>query len=155
MKTKKENKFAIFHALMRQFNATADDKKIMISHISKEETTSIRTLYSKYPDLYETLIKNLKTRVNELPVINDPKADIWRKRCIAAISAWIDTKGFKPDNRMDYIKTIACRTVEKQSNYFNKLTIAQLRNIYNGFINQRNAIEKAANIDKLFTTNKN
>jgi helix-turn-helix protein len=145
--------FKLFHALMRQAGATPEEKKILINFYSDGKTTSLKELFKNHNDAYNDMIESLKVQISDMPKVNTSEGDVWRKRCIAAISAWLDINGNKPNDRMKYIKSVACRTVAKDDSYFNKLTIAQLRTIYNSFIKQRKALENANGINKLFTIN--
>lgn len=59
----------------------------------------------------------------------DPEGDLWRKRVIAAIGAWL-----RIANRTEtpeVIKAIACRATRYEN--FNKIPVSRLRDIYYGF----------------------
>lgn len=154
--TKQKNPHARYYALMRQLGATKEDQEIIIDEISMGQTKSIAELHKKFPRHYEVLLENLQQMVDKCPEQKSGEAHKWRRRAIAAISAWMDATGVVPQvDRMEYIKGIACRTVGKESGYFNRLTIPQLRTAYNSFIKQKQAYEKASGMNDLFSTKRN
>ena len=156
METKNERTHALYHALMRQLGFTREEQEYIILEISNGQTKSVKTLYAKFPRHYEVLVEKLKGMSDKCPELRSAQADRWRKRCIAAIAAWLDMTGETPEaDRLGYIKGIACRTVGKEAGYFNRLTIPQLRTAYNSFVKQRQAYETAKGINDLFKTSKN
>ena len=65
-------------------------------------------------------------------------ANVWRKRVIAAIYAWLaktNTTG-----SMDLVKGIACRAAQKDD--FNKIPASALRTIYYEFKNKAKIVER-------------
>ncbi|MEJ5303231.1 MAG: hypothetical protein WHT22_07385 [Bacteroidales bacterium] len=69
------------------------------------------------------------------------QADVWRKRVMAAIGAYLRHMHYAED--AEIIKGIACRA----SGYanFNDIPISKLRAIYNEFVKQRKTMLRAAN----------
>lgn len=59
----------------------------------------------------------------------DPDADMWRKRCMAAIGAWL--RVVNKTEGADAIKGIACRATGYES--FNKIPTSRLRDTYYEF----------------------
>jgi hypothetical protein len=59
----------------------------------------------------------------------DPDADMWRKRCMAAIGGWL--KSVNRTDNADIIKGIACKATGYE--YFNKIPTSRLRDIYYEF----------------------
>ena len=56
--------------------------------------------------------------------------DIWRKRVIRSIGAWLEL--CHTSHNIDTIKAIACRAAQKS--WFNDITISELRAIYAEFV---------------------
>lgn len=65
------------------------------------------------------------------PTATDPEADVWRKRVMAAVGAWL--RNCAIESTAEKIKTIACRAAGVEQGGFNKIPVARLRNIYYEF----------------------
>ena len=64
--------------------------------------------------------------------------DKWRKRAIASIGGWLKVAGM-PNNNIDYIKAIACRSTGCET--FNQIPKERLANLYYSFKNKQKDAE--------------
>lgn len=96
--------------------------------ISDENRKDIVAGYG-YSSSREMKPRDLIDAINKLEGKNNSEADIWRKRVIAAIGAWLRSVG--KEEHLDYIKSLSCRASGYE--YFNKIPVSRLRDIYNEF----------------------
>lgn len=75
--------------------------------------------------------------------INQPE-DVWRKRVMAAIGAYLRRKGYAENANM--IKAVACRVTGYKA--FNKIPVSRLRDLYNEFLNKQKVGNNVDAIDK-------
>ena len=64
--------------------------------------------------------------------------DKLRKRCIAALCAYMDARGIYCGNKVEYAKSLACRAAKTDD--FNKITSAHLHGIIHYFNKERQAL---------------
>jgi hypothetical protein len=147
------------YALLKQVGAEKEDKEILVYNASGGKTISLSELHKTNWVAYNKLVKQLEdmvtTQEKTATTQISAAADMWRKRVIAAVSAWLTATGVEPADRLLYIKEIVCRTSSKPKDYFNKLTISQLRTAYNSFIKQTKHYEKTSKATDLFKTAQN
>ncbi|MFQ3578511.1 MAG: hypothetical protein SNJ71_00040 [Bacteroidales bacterium] len=142
--------FKHFYGLLRQIGAKPEDKELLVYEASGGITTSIYELYITQPKAYELLIEGLERMAAKIPQPADAETDKWRKRCIAVICSWIDLKGLQPKSRIEYSKKVASRSATgKEEVNFNKLTVSQLRNVYNSFCKQIKVEQNVSNYTKM------
>jgi len=81
---------------------------------------------------------------NHIPNPDQKEMDIWRKRVIAVISAYIKFVGKEYENttaKMNAIKGIACRASGHSP--FNDIPKAALRDVYNAFVKTNKVMERS------------
>lgn len=145
-----------FHTLTARLGMDAETRKALVLQYSEGLTGSLRLLNADYPAAYRAMIASLLAQVEADRKTETPdEADRWRKRCLAAIGAWLDSTGCKPINRMAYIRETACRSAGKDGANFNTLTASQLRNVYNAFCRQNEAMERARQLKQVINPSKN
>ena len=121
MKTKAKTN-PVKKALIRQYHAVLtaagidENGKAGILEGFKVESTS---------DLTEA---QLRQAIDAIVNISSD-GDMWRKRVIAAIGAWLKTIG-KEEN-IEYIKGVACGAAPAKN--FNRITVPRLRSLYYEF----------------------
>ena len=146
---------APFYALAKRMNMDADGRTDIIRLYSEGTTGSLRELAESMPEAYDLMVRSMRSTVSPPVKQSDSdELDKMRKRCIAAIAAWLDSTGCKPQNRMAYIKETACRSAGNSCE-FNELTASQLRNVYNAFCRQNEAMERARQLKQVINPNPN
>jgi len=113
-------------------------KEALVEHYSQGKTTSLNEMYEKYPDAYERMIYNIKKERLVSPQakrVYDPEAEIWRRRVIASICAWVDRSGIVTNDKVSYSKTLACRAANCSD--FNRISQVRLAEIYNAFLKKK------------------
>ena len=119
-------------------------KKALVEHYSDNKTTSLSEMYIKYPDAYERMIYNMKKERMVSPQakrVYDPESDMWRKRVIAAICAWIERNDIRVADKVGYAITMACRA--SNCSDFNRIPQIRLAEIYNAFLKKSSARNQA------------
>ncbi len=113
-----------FHTLCTQLNMSKDDKLTLLGSYGVESSKDL----SNY-DLMEvcTLLENSINPATQRIVK-------LRKRVIAAIGGYLRLIG-KNDQDINYIKGIACRATKYE--YFNKIPVERLDNLYNAFVKKQ------------------
>lgn len=110
-------------------------KEALVEHYSGGKTTSLSEMYAKYPDAYERMIYNMKKERMVSPQakrVYDPESDMWRKRVIAAICAWMDKNDIVAASKVNYAISLACRAANCSN--FNTIPQVRLAEIYNAFL---------------------
>lgn len=147
---------APFYALAKRLNMDADGRTDIIRLYSEGTTGSLRELAESMPEAYNLMVRSMRSTVSPPVKQSDSdELDKMRKRCIAAIAAWLDSTGCKPINRLPYIRQTACRSAGKDATNFNTLTASQLRNVYNAFCRQNEAMERARQLKQVINPNPN
>jgi hypothetical protein len=91
-------------------------------------------------------VHDLMDICDKLTMQADPKLkelDVWRKRVMAAIGGWLRATG--GEENAAYIKSVACRAARRER--FNDIPPAELRNVYNEFLNKRKTHDRVNTID--------
>lgn len=124
----RKNLIKRLHAAKTEIGLTDDQYRAMLSGFGVESSKQLSI---------DELIKAI-----ELLQTRNPDDDKWRKRCIAAIGAYLRVTNRKENT--DLIKGIAC----KASGYanFNKIPTSRLRDIYYEFTRKA---KLTANITKM------
>lgn len=145
-----------FHTLTARLGMDAETRKALVLQYSEGLTDSLRLLNADYPAAYRAMIASLLAQVEADRKTETPdEADRWRKRCLAAIGAWLTRTGCEPADRLTYIKQVAVRSAGKDGALFNDLTISQLRNVYNTFVRQNETAERAFQLKATINPSKN
>lgn len=143
MKTTKSNKtHGLFFALIAQldgyhYSMRTELKEALVGSASGGKTDSLSVLYSDYPRAYAKMIEELKSLVNDSGN-KDNKAEVWRKRCLAAVCTWLDIRNlsFESDKaKIEYAKGVICRAANCSD--FNKITITRMSDVYNEFVQKQ------------------
>lgn len=136
-----------FHTLCSITGKTADEKQAIIEGYGVGSSADIQT--HDLINLCGVLQKELDKRDGGKIV----EMDTLRKRCIRCLCDYIDTRGLKAENKVEYAKQIACRSTQRPG--FNQITAAELRGLIGGFNKERKALEGAtreAEIDALLVS---
>lgn len=142
--------------MLGKAGATEDDKELLVHTASKGKTTHVSEFRRIDPEGYTGMITALEKLVREKDGSDNQEHDRWRKRVIAAIAGWLDATGCQAGDRVAYIKKIACRAATgKEEGEFNKLTIPQLRYVYNSFVKQRKTYERSKELTAIINPQKN
>lgn len=115
-------------------------KEALVEHYSDNKTSSLSEMYAKYPEAYERMIYNMKKERMVSPQakrIYDPEANMWRKRVIAAICAWMDQNDIVVTDKVKYAISMACRAANCSN--FNRIPQIRLAEIYNAFLKKKTA----------------
>lgn len=89
---------------------------------------------TKLTELSEVAVQGRPSQPSDPKKAPTGTSDVWRKRLIAAIGGYLSLKGERAD--IDRIKAVACRAAKKDD--FNRITVPQLRSLYNAFCKQQN-----------------
>ena len=116
-----------YHTLCSQLGLENDAKRDIIHSYGVE---SSRDLSAK--DLMDICTKLEQTLNPQLIDLN-----VWRKRLIASIGAWL--KAMSRNSNINIIKAIAIRASGKK--YFNEIPLEQLRSLYNAFNRKKKDME--------------
>jgi len=128
----KKKLIAKYHILTKGMN---DDEKLALLSGYNVESSK---------DLNE---KQLIDLINKLEgKQTDPEGDMWRKRVIAAIGAYL--RRTNQTETIEYIKSIACRAAETDS--FNKIANTKLRAIYSEFTKKEQVGNNITDLKKEF-----
>lgn len=123
-------------------------KSALVRLYSDGKTESLSELQSRWPDRYERMIYNLKAGAIELPQQRrtyDPNAEVWRRRVIAVLCAWIDNNKLVVESKTQYAKSIACQAANCA--LFNRIPVSRLAEIYNFYLKRNKTFSAANNID--------
>jgi hypothetical protein len=122
MKTtiKRQKLLAKYHILCQQMGMTDDDRRGQLENCYG--VNSSRQLSDK----------QLVDIIDTLQQVVQSDANIWRRRVMAAIGAYLRRMNYTEN--ADIIKAIACRAA--RTNNYNKIPISKLRAIYNEFSKQ-------------------
>lgn len=146
-----------YYAIATKLGLDADTRLAIVSQYTAGKTTNLKVMAEQYRPAYVEMMAGMQAMLNKKEP-SKPKSkdqcDRWRKRCIAAIAAWLDSTGCKPQNRMAYIKETACRSAGNSCE-FNDLTASQLRNVYNAFCRQNEACKRVSELKKTINPNPN
>lgn len=110
--SRKSNLIKIYHSVCSLRGMDADDRKVFLHQYGVESSS----------DLNEKQLSEIIEKLQQEP-------NIWRRRVIAAVGAWLRVTG-RTEN-IDIIKAIACRAAGTET--FNKITVSRLRDIYHEF----------------------
>lgn len=136
MKTtaKKRNKLlAKYHIVCQQLGMTDDERWAYLE--GNYGVSSSRELTdSQLADAIDTLLR-----------VQQADANIWRRRVMAAIGAYL--RRLNIFENAEIIKAIACRAANATN--FNKIPLSKLRAIYNEFSKQNRTSEECKNIKAL------
>lgn len=132
MKTnaKRRKLLAQYHILCQQLGMNDDERRAYLE--GNYQVSSSRDLSDKQ------LIDAIVNLMN----IQKTNANVWRRRVMAAIGAYL--RRYHLSENEEIIKAIACRAA--QVNNFNDISISKLRGIYNEFVKQNHASEVCRNI---------
>lgn len=83
-------------------------------------------------------------RLIDLISTTNPDEDMWRKRCIAAIGAWL--RSVNRSENIEMIKAVACRATHY--NRFNQIPKSRLRDLYFEFVRKAKVSEEVEYIVK-------
>ena len=101
-------------------------------------------------ELSSTEATELIQRLKANQTATDTTADVWRKRLMAAIAAYLKAKNYEPTP--DRIKATACRAAGMpNAQCFNHIPTDRLRSLYNAFCNRNRDMEGAAQVDEELT----
>lgn len=127
-----------FYSLLRQMPRRGESaeqlKNRLVSEYSQGGTTSLNDLYKNYPQGYENMIQRMKKELH-IASLSDVDNDLWRKRVIAAICAWMDATDIIAKDKVKYAMSLACRAANCSS--FNSISQVRLAEIYNTFIKRK------------------
>ncbi len=135
MKTtlKRRKLLAKYHIICQQMGMTEDDRRAQLEGCygvsSSRELTD-----SQLADAIDTLLR-----------VQQADANIWRRRVMAAIGAYL--RRLNLTENAEIIKGIACRAAG--TNDFNKIPLSKLRALYNEFSKQNRTGEECKNIQGL------
>ena len=88
------------------------------------------------------LIGRLKQNQNS----TDTAMDVWRKRLMAAVAAYLKSKSYEPTP--DRIKATACRAAGMpNAQCFNHIPVDRLRSLYNAFCNRNRDMKEVKQMD--------
>lgn len=88
------------------------------------------------------LIGRLKQNQNS----TDTSMDVWRKRLMAAVAAYLKSKNYEPTP--DRIKATACRAAGMpNAQCFNHIPADRLRSLYNAFCNRNRDMKEVKQMD--------
>lgn len=147
-----------YYAIATKLGLDTDTRAAIIAQYTNGKTTSLKVMAADHRPAYCEMLAGMQAMLSETKpakTTDSDELDRWRKRCIAAISAWLDSTGCKPINRMAYIRETACRSAGKDGANFNTLTASQLRNVYNAFCRQNEAMERARQLKQVINPSKN
>lgn len=140
-----------FYAITNALGLDNEARKALVHQFSNGATESLRDMS---PAAYSNMLINLRSQQSKDSATR-AESDKWRKRCIAAISAWLDKTGCKPTDRIQYIKATACKIADKEGASFSSLSVSQLRQVYNSFCRQNEAAERASQLKQTINPNPN
>lgn len=88
------------------------------------------------------LIQRLKANQSS----TDTTMDVWRKRLMAAVAAYLKSKNYEPTP--DRIKATACRAAGMpNADCFNQIPLDRLRGLYNAFRNAARDMKEVKQMD--------
>lgn len=142
MRAIKTHSFKEFYAilpLMPGYSAEMADeiKEQIVSAYSNGRTTSLREMREVYPGDFNYMMHELRKKTGRnLSYSNEEEK--WRRRVIAALCSYLDSRGMRFDSRekkIAYAVTIACRAAGATN--FNKISVTGLQRVYNTFGTQK------------------
>jgi hypothetical protein len=157
---KKENPHTLFWALLKELPGYNESYKELIKEGVVHEhsggrTTSLSTMYVKYPAEYSRMIDAMKGDSWRRRERYDDARDKAAKRVIAAACKYVDNLGYRFDSgaeKIAYVKRIACRAANCA--YFNKIPLSKLEKVYNQFC-RMNKTDIAGNPELDYVITKN
>lgn len=148
-----------YYALAKKLGWGNDEKAMAVAQYSAGQTESLKELAEKHPLAYREMLAKMRELDCQRPAKPAGKADVqgdmWRKRCIASIGAWLDATGCTPADKMKYIKATACRSAGQDGGQFNQLTVCQLTAVYNSFCRQNETLKRTRELKTIINPNKN
>ncbi|MDR0749082.1 MAG: hypothetical protein LBF62_05880 [Tannerellaceae bacterium] len=157
---KKENPHTLFWTLLKEtpgYNESYKEviKEGVVHEYSNGRTTSLSTMYVKYPEEYSRMIDAMKGDSRQRLKRYDYTRDKAAKRVIAAACKYVDSLGYRFASRQDkieYVKRIACRAANCA--YFNKIPLSKLEKVYSQFC-RMNETDIAGNPELDYVIGKN
>lgn len=148
--TTKAPDFRRFWAMLRQMPGYSEEnreelKSELVSQYSDGLTESLTIMYRRYPDGYIQMLHRME-RETGIAQHFASDARIWRKRVIAVLCGYLDSKGYEYDNKVQAAKSTACRAAGVGTDEFNRISVTKLRDIYNTFIKLRNKSAEPATV---------
>ena len=127
-----------YHTLCGRLRMSPEDRLAMLMD-NYGVQSSCDLNYNQLLELCNRLDMEANPKLKEL--------DVWRKRLMAAIGAWL--RAMNRTENIQYIKSIACRAAGRDS--FNQIPLEQLRDLYNGFIKKKKnlAMVEQLTVDEL------
>lgn len=111
-----------YHFVCRELGMTQEEKEVI------KEGMGVKSSRNFSIDQLKQVIERLESG-KDYNQVYDNVGDLWRKRVIASIGAWLRVLN-KTENA-EMIKAVACRASGYEN--FNKIPVSRLRDLYYGF----------------------
>ncbi|MDR0295170.1 MAG: hypothetical protein LBH91_03130 [Prevotellaceae bacterium] len=126
-----------FYALLKQLPGAPEKEDVVM------EFTNNRTEHlSAMTDVEWAVMIARLTGLVAIKGFDGNSYNIWRKRVIKSIGAWLEL--CRTSHNIGTIKAIACRAAKRQ--WFNDITISELRAIYHEFNNKQKIAKNTKNL---------
>jgi hypothetical protein len=136
--------YKMFYRLLKLLSETgnagtsADDlKEDLVSEFTGARTTHLSEMYATE---YSLMVGAMEAQIAES---KDAVGDIWRKRVMGSIGAWLRSTSTEVGDEAKAIKGIACKAAGGITD-FNKIPVNKLRAIYYEFLEKQKVAKRTA-----------
>lgn len=119
-----------YHTVCRELGITEQEKEAI------KESFGVKSSRNLSEEQLSFLIIRLVSG-QDMTSAPRTKGDIWRKRAIAAVGAWI--RAINKDESLEIIKAIICRATGNKD--FNRIPVSRLRAVYYEFVQKTKTID--------------